>query len=504
MTDRLAELLAHAADQHIQGAAPPPIPPAWQASRHRYALGARRAWAPLAAAAAVVAVALPAALISQTSSPDPITVAGSGVMIESAGLTRLLSSDAGTPDLLSLGTAAPPCASEHVGGVLDLKAGQVRIELAPETNACTVGAGLRLELDGVAVEHLTQPDVPNPPSFDGQLLDATGVLLNAEWAGSCTAIPAGGVLSGIGNSPVAVAVTGRPANCDEGSPAGLAVGPAHRQGSAGAFVPADRGGLVVEVSLPEEVRDAERVAYTVRLTNPTADPIGLRPCPTYAYSLRLAAGTGFGGRGRLPCDRLPSSLPGRSAVELTGELQLPTPEAGTASGDATLVWEIAGPEEATATTRVVRSAQRELAAVPYLAPEQASAPKPGDFRYRSGGGAFPVRIVGPDTVAAGEVLRYRAVLTNPAGADDIPLRPCPGWTETFVVAPKAASNPTPSVRRAAINCPQAPNSIGSGETIAFEMELSVPASTEPGPYQLFWQIDGGINSGPFDLTVTPR
>jgi hypothetical protein len=502
MADRLAELLAHAADQHTQGAAPPPIPSAWQVRSRAHGPGRRRLWAPLAAAAAVVAVAVPAAVLSQRSGPDPITVAGPAVSIEPVETARLLSTDAGTPNLMSLREAAPPCASQNVGGILDLKTAQLRIELAPKTNACTIGEMLRLELDGVAVQHLTQPDVPNPPSFDGQLLDASGVLLNADWTGSCTATPTNGLLRGIGNSPVAVEVTGRPTDCSEDRPAGLGIGPAHRPGSAGAFVPADRAGLRVEVSLPDEVRDGERVAYTVRLTNPTPKPIDLNPCPTFRYSLRLADGSGGGNRGRLPCDRLPTALPGRSALDLTGDVRLPATEAGTASGEATLVWQIAGPEEASATTRVVRPAPRQLAAVPYLAPEQAPAPTPGIFRYRSGGGAFPVRIEGADTVAAGEVLRYRAVLTNPAGAEDIPLRPCPGWTETFVVAPKAASNATPVVRRAAINCAEAPERIRAGETITFELQLVVPEATAPGPYQLFWQIDGGIDSGPFDLTVT--
>lgn len=505
MTDRLAELLMHTADQQTLGAVAPPMPPEWAPPVQVRARPAARwrAWAPVAAAAAAVAVAVPVVLVGQAAGPGSITAAGAAVAIDPAG-GDIRSDDAGTP--LVAGTPArsrgqEPCLSRDVRAVLDLAAGRLRVGLATKTTACSFDAAVQLELDGVAVEHLTQPDLPNPPSFEGRRLDADGVLLNTAWRGGCT-LPEAGLLRGVGTEPVRVEVTGTPSGCSgEGAPV-LEVGPAHREGSAGAIVPADRAGLRVALSLPERAQDAERVSYTVTLTNPTGAPVSLRPCPTYTYSLAIADGTGSSSRGRLPCEDLPVELAARSAVGLVGQLHLPA-LSSEGSSQAAVSWQIAGPVEATATTLVVRSEPRELTPVPYLAPDRGVAPAASGFRYRSTNGAFPIRIHGPSTATAGAVLRYRAVLTNPSGADPIPLRPCPGWTETLVLAPAVATSPTPAVRRSAVNCSQAPHSVGPGERIAFEMELTIPANAAAGPHQLFWAIDGGIDSEPFDLTVTP-
>lgn len=77
MTDRLAELLGHAADQHTQDAVPPPPPREANDAGAGWA-GRWRAWAPLSAAAAAVAVAVPVVLV----------VGGSGGTDSAPGLAR--------------------------------------------------------------------------------------------------------------------------------------------------------------------------------------------------------------------------------------------------------------------------------------------------------------------------------------------------------------------------------------------------------------------------------
>lgn len=489
--DPLRDLLRHTAEACSLGARPPGAP--------LVAAGRSRRWAPLTAAAAVllVAVASIAVTVHRGSSapPAPTLAATARVVQQTARDSR--DSDAGPP--VSYDPPLPldqlsACTADAVTATLDLDEGVLRLDHHERRRACALPAALGLDLPGVDVRELPQPDVPNPPRYDGRYLTTDGVTRNATWSGACTQLPAAGRLQGL---DVPVAVTGTPPDCGPGA-ARLDLGPAHQAGKPGAVVPADRRALRVDVDLPEDPSPAS-VDYLVHLTNTGDRPVSLRPCPTYSYLVMLDPGGGSGDRGRLPCEQLPDTLAPHQRVDLQLTTQLfATTDPG--PHQLTVTWSIAGTPPGTARATVRDRPVVELPDVPYLAPG-ADVPAPSSFRYLFSG-AFPVALEGPRTVAAGSVLRYRAVLTNGSGRPDVPLQPCPAWTETLVLAPKASETPTPLVRRGAVDCARAPAVVRGGERIAFEMELTVPADTPAGSYQLFWQLHRGVDSDPFDLEVT--
>lgn len=506
MSDRLAELLEHTADQYAEHALVPPMPAGWRAGTAGRRARAWRKLVPLAAAAAAVAVVVPVVLADGAAqdADEPVTPVGAPVrMTLSPMQDRFRSADAGLPRGPVANLRLRPCRTSAVQGSLDLAAGLLNIGVRRGEMACGLPDQVDVDLGSeVAVEHDVQPKVPNPPDFGGRMLDASGVLLSARWSGTCARVPDQASLTGLDGGAVPLKVTGTPETCGDGRSA-LTLGPAHRPGMPGAVVPADRAGLDVDVEVPEELKDGETFEYTVTLANPTDGVIALRPCPTYSINILVVRGTGTGDNGRLPCEVLPNELPGGRSFQVVGQATLPSGAVGegSAEGPLRLTWQIAGPKEATATAVVTGTDPVALPDVPYLAPNGA-VPAQSSFRYQSSG-TFPVLIEAATRVRAGEVLRYRAVLTNPGGASAIPMRPCPPWTETFVVAPQVNPNPRPLIRKGVANCAKAPEQIEPGEQVAFLMELTIPPDAAPGPYQLFWQMHRGLASGPFDLLVTP-
>jgi hypothetical protein len=509
MTDQLHDLLERTAEEWTAGAVAPPLQmpsPSADASGQRRLL--RRA-APLLAAAAVVAVVAPIVLLAQRDSahhPTSFIQVGSPVAIERGPAGQFRRDDAGLPAARRPYGGHPPnlpsCTAAELIAALDLSEGIVRIDLRPGGTSCLLPADVHVEAAApLRVVTQQQPDVVNPPEFDGRFLHRGGIELNAAWTGDCAALPTQVEVTGTELGSLEAAVRGRPATCGAGA-ARLLVGPAHPTENPGGIVPTDRSGLTLQLVLPAEVGNAGPFDYRVTIANPTAEPISLRPCPTFAASYTGPTGAGHGTGGRLPCDALPARLASHEEVviAMTETADNGAPQQNGGSGDGTVTWQIAGTMAASAPVHVVQHAPKVLPPVPYAAPS-GLAPAPVAFPFQSNG-AFPIVIEGPTTVRSGETLRYRAVFTNPDGGASVALQPCPGWIETFVVAPKAAANPTPDVRKGAVNCAHAPEQIAPGESIAFEMELAIPADTAPGPYQLFWQLNRGIDSEPFDLDVT--
>jgi hypothetical protein len=459
------------------------------------------------AAAAVVAIAVPVAVVAQrgATAPVPLAQVGDPVPAEFGPNVRFLPTDAGLPGAaaIRIDPRLTQCTAQQLTAVLDLAGDQLNVRTGPQGRACQLPGDLRVTLPGaVTVVREEQPEVPNPPDFsEGQFLHAAGIALNARWTGRCDALPTSGTLDGTGLT-VAFPVQGTPAGCGTGDPA-LRVGPAHLANRPGGVVPRDRADLDVTLQLPEEVSRGAEFEYQVSLANPTGHDVSLRPCPTFATRF-IGNGTGGGGYGRLPCDRLPDTLHARQkvAVLMTERTWGDQPAQADSRSEAEVTWQIAGTPKATGTLDVVDRAPKVLPPVPYLAPS-GQPPAKSSFRYPAMNGPFPVVIEGPATVRVGETLRYKVVFTNPPGGPTVPLRPCPRWTELVAQAPKVTNRPKILERTGAVNCAQAPDHIGPGEQITFEMERLINADTPPGAYQLYWQIHNGMTSAPFDLDVQP-
>ena len=90
----------------------------------------------------------------------------------------------------------------------------------------------------------------------------------------------------------------------------------------------------------------------------------------------------------------------------------------------------------------------------------------------------------PKTLTMGETLRYVVELHNPTN-DAISLDPCPGYYQAWGESGTAVFGP------GVLNCEDAPDEIGPGETVAFEMELDIPASIEGAECfsgSVFWYL----------------
>lgn len=490
MTDRLTELLEHTADAWSRG--PLPAPPQVQQRRARTWL------APALAAAACVAIVAAAAGVATHRGSDAPAFADLGppVPVDLQAVPR--EDDAGLPTVGPT-LPAPPCTPEDVRARFEgsglLVSGTGRSCRLPEGLTPLGGTELR-------VTQRVQPDVPNPPQFGGRGLFSQGITSAAAWTGACP--EAGAVLlMAPGWRGTRVPVTGRPSGCGGTADPALALGPAHRSGVPGGSVTADRAGLQLTLTAPERTIAGGRLDFALAVRNPTSTPIALRPCPTFVFDLHADQGGWGSGIGRFPCDRLPELLRPQTELTLGFGQQLPTPTAGQAGGPASLTLTIAGARTATTTLEIAPAVITERVTIPYAAPSPGYRP-PFVRGVGSRSGAFPIQITAPTSVRAGDVLRYRAVLTLPPD-EGLSLSPCPGWRESFYPAPStgAAKSAAGSVARTGpVTCSQAPAALKAGSEVTFEMELSIPADTQPGPYQVVWQLLNGLNSAPFDFTVT--
>lgn len=90
----------------------------------------------------------------------------------------------------------------------------------------------------------------------------------------------------------------------------------------------------------------------------------------------------------------------------------------------------------------------------------------------------------PERVRAGSTLVYVAALTNPTD-NSIRLDPCPSYVQSTAA-------PTPVKDGHQLNCKAMPT-IAGGQTVRFEMRMTVPAGAPKGPLTIYWS--GGWPNG---------
>lgn len=94
----------------------------------------------------------------------------------------------------------------------------------------------------------------------------------------------------------------------------------------------------------------------------------------------------------------------------------------------------------------------------------------------------------PETVHAGGVLRYRVTLRN-NGPEPVALRPCPAFEQTL----SALAGGGMLQSRHQLDC-DAIGTLRPEEEIALEMRMDVPSTFGPGPVNLFWSMEGGVDT----------
>lgn len=86
-------------------------------------------------------------------------------------------------------------------------------------------------------------------------------------------------------------------------------------------------------------------------------------------------------------------------------------------------------------------------------------------------------IEAPAKATAGQVLSFVVTLTNPTDST-ISLSHCPGYVETL----------GPGKEEHALNCSGGIRSIAPGQSVRYEMRISVRADEPPGPHPLTWVL----------------
>jgi hypothetical protein len=101
----------------------------------------------------------------------------------------------------------------------------------------------------------------------------------------------------------------------------------------------------------------------------------------------------------------------------------------------------------------------------------------------------------PSSATAGADLVYYVTLTN-LGTQAVPLVPCPTYSENLVVDGVALK--LPGAAFLLLNCAVIGPALEPGAFVQLEMHLPIPASAEPGPAVLHWDMDPG---GPLDTSL---
>jgi hypothetical protein len=276
--------------------------------------------------------------------------------------------------------------------------------------------------------------------------------------------------------------------------------------------PPGRERLVVTLDAPAEAPVEELTTYTVTLSNPSDQPVPLRPCPAYRFEHGWQQSTG-----RLPCDRLPNSLEPGQQVEIRLAAQFgfwDGPE--TPRGlPADLAWAIAGPPAARAKTVITHPPLPEpLVTAPFAAlPAPPGEPLPGPEGLRlkawrnSQLAAAIVEV--PASVKAGQTLRYTVRLFNNSADTAWPLAPCRGFTQWLQRPARPAgeqvawldwsfeTGEAQSVHSTehGLNCDSLPTEIPPRQSVHLQMELPVPADYPTGPASLAWKVGELDNFG---------
>jgi Protein of unknown function (DUF4232) len=95
--------------------------------------------------------------------------------------------------------------------------------------------------------------------------------------------------------------------------------------------------------------------------------------------------------------------------------------------------------------------------------------------------ALRVQVAVPDSVMAGQRLRYTVTLTNPTNTP-LSLGECPSYEESV-----SLENGGTASERHLLNCPPV-GAIGAGQKVNFAMILDIPAGLRPGNGVLVWEL----------------
>jgi hypothetical protein len=107
----------------------------------------------------------------------------------------------------------------------------------------------------------------------------------------------------------------------------------------------------------------------------------------------------------------------------------------------------------------------------------------------------PVEVIisAPAPATRGSALHFQVALTN-LGSAAVALDPCPSYTEHLIVDGRALK----SEQQFLLNCAALGRSLPAGVSVAFDMQIDIPATLPAGAVELFWSLDPG---GPLNSTT---
>ncbi len=114
-------------------------------------------------------------------------------------------------------------------------------------------------------------------------------------------------------------------------------------------------------------------------------------------------------------------------------------------------------------------------------PKAPSGIRLGPFTPPSPAPPLSASLTLPDTVKAGQPLRYAVELRNDA-LRPVTLRPCPTFAETL------QSSVATFERRYVLRCEPVPGPIQPLASVSFDMVFDVPSTLPPGQYRVGWSI----------------
>ncbi|MGA7172057.1 MAG: hypothetical protein WCB86_07230 [Candidatus Dormiibacterota bacterium] len=123
-----------------------------------------------------------------------------------------------------------------------------------------------------------------------------------------------------------------------------------------------------------------------------------------------------------------------------------------------------------------------------MSPFQATIPNPSANVPQ-----LRARLVAPDTVMAGHVLRYRVVLTDTSKVAVDFAKGCAGYGEALSGKPGSTVN-LKVVKQYELNCAGG-GTLEPGKSISFAMALGVPLGTAHSTADLTWEVDPSNSFG---------
>ena len=384
--------------------------------------------------------------------------------------------------------------------------------------------------DDMAAGHSVPPPLTSAPSVPQRPGSLRRIALPVLAAASVAAVAAAATMVGHSTARpavISVAAGGDPVPAEPGDtpPPPPVLFPDHvRPGYVPPTPPPGRDRLNVSLELPAEAITEQLADYTVVIGNPSSTDVSLDPCPAY-----LIEYGGQQGGGRLPCEQLPPRLaPGQTLriglSSLFGYWDGPD----TPVRDIDVAWAIAGPAAARGhLTLKPLPLGDPLATAPFSnAPAPPGEPVNGVVGLQHGmkpeWRLTPTIIEAPETVRAGEMLRYTVRLVNVDPKQPVPLRPCRGFTQWLQRPVRPAGEQVAfldwSFERGEItslesdehslNCDALPAEIPPRRWVQLKMELKVPSDYPPGPTSLAWKVGeldvfGSMQSRYVTVTVLP-